>query len=101
MCVYVRPDWTQNSELMKQGNHKTAKNKTATIIKQRTLQNSEHNKTAIISKKRQCLFSSVKTFLFLIGQFTVSYDVKHFLLGPFAVDVKVDFSCFVNTLFCN
>ena len=50
----------QNSELTKQRNHKTAKNKmennktgnnkTATITKQRTLQNSEHNKTVIITK---------------------------------------------------
>ena len=47
----------QNSELTKQRNHKSAKNKmennkTATITKQRTLQNSEHNKTAIITKQR-------------------------------------------------
>ena len=54
----------------------TANNKTATITKQRTLKNSEHNKTAIISKWQQSLFSSVRIYFSLLGQFTVLYDVN-------------------------
>ena len=56
MSKYVKLEWiqndeqqnrkltkqrTQNSETTKQRNYKTAKNKTATITKQRTLQKSE------------------------------------------------------------
>ena len=60
MWEWIQNDEQQNSELTKQRNHKTAKNKmennktannkTATITKQRTLQNSKHHKTAIITK---------------------------------------------------